>query len=74
MMLGVELVKDKATREAAPELRNALVEACYQRGLLVLGCGPNTLRFMPPLNTAKPVAEEALGIFEEALTEVERGL
>jgi 4-aminobutyrate aminotransferase len=74
LMIGVEMVKDKATKEAAPELRNDLVEACYRRGLLVLGCGPNTLRFMPPLNTAKPVAEEALGIFEEALTEVERQL
>ena len=74
LMIGVEMVKDKTTKEAAPDLRNDLVEACYRRGLLVLGCGPNTLRFMPPLNTAKPVADEALGIFEEALTEVERGL
>jgi len=51
LMIGVELVKDRATKERAPELRNEVVQGCYKRGLLVLGCGANTLRFMPPLNT-----------------------
>jgi len=74
LMLGVEIVNDKATKERAPELRNQLVEACFNRGLLVLGCGPNTLRFMPPLNTAIGLADDALGIFDEALNEVEAGI
>ena len=74
LMVAVELVKDKATKERAPELRNEVVQGCYRRGLLVLGCGANTLRFMPPLNTPADLADEALGLFEEALAEAERGL
>ncbi len=74
LMVAVELVKDKATKERAPELRNEVVQGCYRRGLLVLGCGANTLRFMPPLNTSADLADEALGLFEEALAEAERGL
>ncbi|MFH1928679.1 MAG: acetyl ornithine aminotransferase family protein, partial [Chloroflexota bacterium] len=66
LMIGVELVEDKATKERAPELRNEVVQGCYKRGLLVLGCGANTLRFMPPLNTPVDMADEALSIFEEA--------
>ena len=71
LMIGVELVKDKATKERAPELRNEVVQGCYKRGLLVLGCGANTLRFMPPLNTPVDMADEALSIFEEVLAEAE---
>ena len=71
LMIGVEIVKDKDTKERAPELRNDVVQGCYKRGLLVLGCGANTLRFMPPLNTSVDIADEALGIFEEALAEAE---
>jgi 4-aminobutyrate aminotransferase len=71
LMIGVEIVKDKVTKERAPELRSDVVQGCYKRGLLVLGCGANTLRFMPPLNTPVDVADEALGIFEEALAEAE---
>lgn len=71
LMIGVELVEDKATKERAPELRNEVVQGCYKRGLLVLGCGANTLRFMPPLNTPVDMADEALSIFEEALAEAE---
>jgi len=71
LMIGVELVKDEVTKERAPELRNEVVQGCYKRGLLVLGCGANTLRFMPPLNTPVDMADEALGVFEETLAEAE---
>jgi len=71
LMIGVELVKDEVTKERAPELRNEVVQGCYKRGLLVLGCGANTLRFMPPLNTPVNMADEALGVFEETLAEAE---
>lgn len=72
LMLGAEIIKDAATKEKAPELRNAIVTACYTRGLIIIGCGENTIRFAPPLVIAQDEMAEALAVFEDALTEVER--
>jgi 4-aminobutyrate aminotransferase len=72
LMIGIELVKDKETKERAPELRGELLRRAFEKGLLLLGCGPNTARFMPPLNISQDLADEGLAIFEEALTEVEK--
>jgi len=71
LMIGVELVKDRATKERAPEETVAVMEACFRRGLLVLPCGPNTIRFSPPLIITAEEADVACGIFAEALAEVE---
>jgi len=72
LMIGVELVKDKKTKEPARLLRDALVHGCFERGLLTLGCGASTTRFMPPLMLLQNLADEALEIFEDALTEAEK--
>jgi 4-aminobutyrate aminotransferase len=72
LMIGIELVKDKGTKESAPELRNEVVQRAFEKGLLILGCGPNTVRFMPALNISQEIADEGLAIFEEAFTEVEK--
>jgi len=72
LMIGIELVKDKATREPAPELRDEVIQRAFQKGLLVLGCGPSTARFMPALNISQDIVDEGLAIFKEALTEVEK--
>jgi len=72
LMIGIELVKDKVTREPAPEIRNQVIQRAFEKGLLLLGCGPNTMRFMPALNIPQDIADEGLAIFEEALTEVEK--
>jgi len=72
LMIGIELVKDKATKEPAPEIRNEVVRRAFEKGLLLLGCGPNTMRFMPALNISQDIAGEGLSIFEETLTEVEK--
>ncbi len=48
-MIGVELVKNKATREPATALRNRVETLAFERGLLILGCGETTLRLCPPL-------------------------
>jgi 4-aminobutyrate aminotransferase len=71
LMVGVELVRDRQTKERAPEERNALVLACFNRGLLILGAGRNSVRFSPPLVLTMAQADIAVGIFDEALTEVE---
>ena len=48
-MMGVEFVKDRATREPAPEIVEQLVQGAFKRGLLLLGAGKSTLRLAPPL-------------------------
>jgi len=72
LMIGVELVKDKGTKEPASELRDELVQRAFQKGLLILGCGFNTVRFMPALSIPQDLVDEGLAIFEETLTEVEK--
>jgi 4-aminobutyrate aminotransferase len=71
LMIGIELVRDKQTKERADAERNAVLEAAFQRGLLLLGCGPNTIRLCPPLVIDQEQADCALEILEESLTTVE---
>jgi len=72
LMIGVELVKDRATKERAPDERNALVDACFRRGLLVLGAGKNAIRFSPPLVLTRDEADTAVRIFDDALADITR--
>jgi len=72
LMIGVELVRDRQTKERAPEEREAVVAAAFARGLLLLGAGKNAIRFSPPLVLTREQADTAIRIFDEALTEVER--
>lgn len=67
MMLGVEFVTDKKTLKPAPELRDKIEYACYERGLIILGCGTNTIRWSPPLILTKENVDVAIGIFDEAI-------
>jgi 4-aminobutyrate aminotransferase len=71
-MIGIELVKDKATREPAPALRNRVETLAFERGLMVLGCGETTLRICPPLIVSEQEATVALDILEEAITLAEK--
>jgi 4-aminobutyrate aminotransferase len=72
LMIGVELVRDRQTKERAIDERNAVVTAAFNRGLLILGAGKNAVRFSPPLVLTRAEAETAIRIFDEALTEVEQ--
>ncbi|RME01836.1 MAG: acetyl ornithine aminotransferase family protein [Deltaproteobacteria bacterium] len=67
LMVGAELVTDREARTRASKLRNDLVMAAFQRGLLLLGCGENTVRFAPPLIVTREEIDQAVEIFEEAL-------
>jgi len=71
LMIGIELVKNKATREPASALRNRLEVLAFERGLIVLGCGETTLRVWPALILKKEEAMVGLDILEESLTQVE---
>lgn len=68
MMLGVEFVTDKETLKPDAELRDRIEYACYERGLIILGCGSNSIRWSPPLILTKENVDVALEIFEEAIT------
>ncbi|HEV8348564.1 MAG TPA: acetyl ornithine aminotransferase family protein [Vicinamibacterales bacterium] len=72
LMIGVELVRDRRTKERASDERDAVVQAAFARGLLLLGAGKNAIRFSPPLVLTREQADMAARIFDEALTEVER--
>jgi 4-aminobutyrate aminotransferase len=72
LMIGIELVKDKATREPATALRNKVETLAFERGLMILGCGETSLRLSPPLIVNEEEAMVALDILEEALTIVEK--
>lgn len=72
LMIGVELVRDRQTKERATTERNAVVHQCFQHGMLVLGAGRNTIRFSPPLVLTKAEADIAIRIFDAALTHVAR--
>ena len=72
LMIGVELVRDRQTKERATDERDAVVLAAFRRGLLLLGAGKNAIRFSPPLVLTRDQADIAVRIFDEALTEVEQ--
>lgn len=72
LMVGVELVEDHEKREPARELRDRVIQGCYERGVLLLGCGKSVARFMPPLNVDKPEIDLGLEVFADALGEAER--
>jgi 4-aminobutyrate aminotransferase len=72
LMIGLEFVEDKASKKPAEKIRNAVEELAFERGLLLLGCAKSVIRIAPPLCITKPEMDEALGIFEEALTIAEK--
>jgi 4-aminobutyrate aminotransferase len=72
LMIGVEFVKDPDTKEPAAALRNDAMHAMFEHGLLTLGCGRSVLRIAPPLMIPKPLVDEGLAIFEDALTAAEK--
>ena len=72
LMIGIELVKDQATREPHPEMRQKVIRRAFELGLLVLGCGESTIRLMPPLIVEKPHADFALDVLDRVITEAEK--
>jgi 4-aminobutyrate aminotransferase / (S)-3-amino-2-methylpropionate transaminase / 5-aminovalerate transaminase len=68
-MLAIELVHDRSTKDPAPELASAVVEAAAERGVLLLKSGmySNCIRVLVPLVIGEAELEEALGVWEQAL-------
>ncbi|MGB6902555.1 MAG: aminotransferase class III-fold pyridoxal phosphate-dependent enzyme, partial [Acidobacteriaceae bacterium] len=74
LMIGLEIVKDQKTRESAPRVRDRIVELAFERGLLILGCGENSIRLAPPLIVNEHEAAVALDILEECVKVAEEEL
>jgi len=68
LMIGLDVVKDKATREPNPEMRLKIIQECFNRGLILIGCGKSTIRFAPPLNIDSEDADIAVRVVDEAMT------
>jgi 4-aminobutyrate aminotransferase len=72
LMIGVEFIKDQASKKSDEHLRDRIVDLAFERGLLLLGCGKSVIRVAPPLSISKLEVDEGLVIFEEAITLAEK--
>jgi 4-aminobutyrate aminotransferase/(S)-3-amino-2-methylpropionate transaminase len=72
LVMGLEFVKDKSTKEPAPELIKPLIDECANNGLLIgsVGMFGNVIRVAPPLVITKDEADESMALFEKALAKV----
>jgi 4-aminobutyrate aminotransferase len=67
LMIGVEVVTDKKAKTQGGAERDRIVELAFERGVLLLGCGPNTIRLAPPLIVTKEQADIAMDVLEECI-------
>jgi 4-aminobutyrate aminotransferase len=67
LMIGVEFVEDRTSNKTAPELRDCVEVACFERGLVILGAGTNTIRWSPPLILTRENVDVAVEIFDQAI-------
>ena len=67
LMIGVEIVKDQRTKEYGQDERDRIVELAFERGVLLLGCGPSTVRISPPLVVSQDEANLAVDVLEECI-------
>ena len=72
LMIGIEFIKSKTNKERAGDLRDRIVDLAFERGLITLGCGRNSLRISPPLNVSRAEIDEGLLILEETISIAER--
>ena len=72
LMIGVEFVLDRESKDPAVALRDDVVNFAFERGLLTLGCGQSVIRLAPPLSVTKTEMDDALAILEEAITLAEK--
>lgn len=74
LMIGIEIVLDRQTKERAHELRDRIIYRAFTRGLAVLGAGENTIRLAPPLVIDEQQADFAVQVLAESIREIEASL
>ena len=67
LMIGVEIVTDKKAKTQGDTERDRIVELAFERGVLLLGCGPNSIRIAPPLIVTSEQADIAMDVLEECI-------
>ena len=67
LMIGVEIVTDKQARTQGTVERDRIVQLAFERGVLFLGAGPNSIRIAPPLVVTKEQADIAMDVLEECI-------
>ena len=72
LLLALEVVRREGTTEIDEPRREAIVQAAFKRGLLLLGAGPSAIRLSPPLVLTRAQAQIGLEILEDAVSEVEQ--
>ncbi|MBN1561041.1 acetyl ornithine aminotransferase family protein [candidate division KSB1 bacterium] len=72
LMAAIEFVQDRSSRHTFAEFRNGVVQECFHRGLLVLGCGESAIRFCPALTVSERQIETAITIMHEAIKAVQQ--
>jgi 4-aminobutyrate aminotransferase len=73
LMIGLEIVEDRTTRKPSPEMRLAIIQEAFRRGLILIGCGRSTIRLSPPLMVDEEDAGIAVGILDESMAAAARG-
>lgn len=71
LMVGIELVKDKETKEYASKETVDVMMRCFRKGVALVNCGVSVIRLMPPLTITRDLVDASLKVFEESLSEVE---
>jgi 4-aminobutyrate aminotransferase len=71
LMIGLEIVKDKQTKATAHDERDRIVDLAFERGILLLGAGENSIRIAPPLIVTQEQADIAMDVLEECIGIVE---
>lgn len=72
LMIGVELVEDKQTRKPASQKAAEVILRSWKRGVAIITCGSSTLRVAPPLTIQRELLDNALGIVQDVIREVEK--
>ena len=72
LMVGVELVKDQRTKEPASHEAHEIANQAFRKGLLLLPCGENVIRFSPPLVISSEEVDTAVEIFREVISQYEK--
>jgi 4-aminobutyrate aminotransferase len=72
LMIGVEFVKNKQSKEPAHDMSERIVQRAFERGLITLGCGKSTIRISPSLSITKSEIDDGLEIFEESISLAEK--
>jgi 4-aminobutyrate aminotransferase len=72
LMIGIEIVRDQKTKEKAADLRDAVIQKAFHKGLLVLSAGENSIRVSPPLLIDEEQADFAIRTLEDCFRDVEK--